>query len=86
MNIAEKVGVILVNLGTPNSTSEQDVRTYLAEFLSDKDVIRLPRFFWLPLLRWILYLYLQQKACRVYFSYPLFRRVTSSAFGALSQY
>ena len=45
MNIAEKVGVILVNLGTPNSTSEQDVRTYLAEFLSDNDVIRLPRFF-----------------------------------------
>ena len=53
MNIAEKVGVILVNLGTPNSTSEQDVRTYLAEFLSDKDVIRLPRFFWLPLLHLI---------------------------------
>ena len=66
MNIAEKVGVILVNLGTPNSTSEQDVRTYLAEFLSDKDVIRLPRFFWLPLLHLIILRTRPKKSAELY--------------------
>ena len=66
MNIAEKVGVILVNLGTPKSTSEQDVRTYLAEFLSDKDVIRLPRFFWLPLLYLIILRTRPKKSAELY--------------------
>ena len=62
----EKVGVILINLGTPNSTSEQDVRTYLAEFLSDKDVIRLPRFFWLPLLHLIILRTRPKKSAELY--------------------
>lgn len=38
----KKVGVLLVNLGTPNSTSTPDVRKYLREFLSDKRVIDIP--------------------------------------------
>jgi len=37
-----KKGVLLVNLGTPDSTSVQDVRKYLREFLSDKRVIDIP--------------------------------------------
>ena len=36
---------ILVNLGTPDQPYEDEVRTYLKEFLSDKYVIRLPRIF-----------------------------------------
>jgi len=35
-------GVLLINLGTPNSPDVTDVRHYLAEFLSDPEVIRLP--------------------------------------------
>ena len=35
-------GVLLVNLGSPNSTSVKDVRTYLDEFLMDPRVIDLP--------------------------------------------
>ncbi len=35
-------GVLLINLGTPNSPEVPDVRSYLAEFLSDPEVIRLP--------------------------------------------
>ena len=54
MNSTEKKGVLLVNLGTPKSPTTKDVRIYLREFLSDKDVIRLPRFFWLPLLNLII--------------------------------
>ena len=37
-----KKGVLLVNLGTPDSTSVSDVRKYLREFLSDKRVIDIP--------------------------------------------
>ncbi len=33
---------LLINLGTPDSTNIPDVRRYLAEFLSDPDVIQLP--------------------------------------------
>ncbi len=37
-----KQGILLVNLGTPDSTSVSDVRKYLREFLSDKRVIDIP--------------------------------------------
>lgn len=37
-----KTGVLLVNLGTPNSTSVSDVRTYLRQFLMDGRVIDIP--------------------------------------------
>lgn len=40
--MSEKKGVLLVNLGTPDSTSVPDVRKYLREFLSDKRVIDIP--------------------------------------------
>ena len=40
-----KTGVLLVNLGTPDSTSWWDVRKYLKEFLSDKRVIEVNFFF-----------------------------------------
>lgn len=45
-----KMGVLLVNLGTPDSTSVKDVKKYLAEFLSDPKVVELPRLLWLPIL------------------------------------
>jgi len=44
-----KKGVLLINLGTPNSPSVKDVRKYLREFLMDKYVIDLPF-----LTRWLL--------------------------------
>ena len=43
-------GVLLVNLGTPSAPTAQEVRRYLAEFLSDPRVVELPRWLWLPLL------------------------------------
>ena len=41
-----KTGVLLVNLGTPDSTSWLDIRKYLKEFLSDRRVIEVPAFLW----------------------------------------
>lgn len=45
-----KVGVLLVNLGTPDGTSYVPMRRYLAEFLSDRRVIEWSRLFWYPIL------------------------------------
>jgi ferrochelatase len=47
---AARVGVLLVNLGTPDAPTAASVRRYLAEFLSDPRVVEIPRALWLPLL------------------------------------
>jgi ferrochelatase len=46
----EQVGVLLINLGTPDAPEEQAVRRYLAEFLSDPRVIEIPSIAWKPIL------------------------------------
>ena len=46
-----KVGVLIVNLGTPDAADTKAVRRYLAEFLSDRRVVELPRLIWQPILR-----------------------------------
>ena len=44
------VGLLLVNLGTPDSPDVAAVRRYLAQFLADPRVVDLPRALWLPIL------------------------------------
>lgn len=51
---ARRVGVLLVNLGTPEAASAGAVRRYLAEFLSDPRVVDYPRALWLPLLHGVI--------------------------------
>ena len=41
-----RIGVLLVNLGTPEATDYWSMRRYLAEFLSDRRVIETPRWLW----------------------------------------
>tara|TARA_B100000575_G_scaffold282831_1_gene275002 strand:+ start:1255 stop:2256 length:1002 start_codon:yes stop_codon:yes gene_type:complete len=41
-----KTGVLIINLGTPDSTSWLDIRKYLKEFLSDKRVIEVNPILW----------------------------------------
>ncbi len=48
-----KVGVLLVNLGTPDGTDYWSMRRYLKEFLSDRRVIEVPRIRWWPILNLI---------------------------------
>jgi ferrochelatase len=48
------IGVLLVNLGTPDAATPQAVRRYLAEFLSDRRVVELPPLLWQPILRGII--------------------------------
>ena len=45
--------VLLVNLGTPAAPTPEAVRAYLAEFLADPRVVKLPRWIWLPILHFI---------------------------------
>ncbi|MEX3010342.1 ferrochelatase [Hoeflea sp. TYP-13] len=45
-----KVGVLLVNLGTPDGTDTTSMRRYLREFLTDRRVIEWSRLFWYPIL------------------------------------
>jgi protoporphyrin/coproporphyrin ferrochelatase len=49
-----RVGVLIVNLGTPEGTDYWSIRRYLQEFLSDPRVIETPRALWLPILQVIL--------------------------------
>jgi ferrochelatase len=44
------VGVILVNLGTPDEPTAPAIRKYLREFLSDPRVIEIPKLLWWPIL------------------------------------
>lgn len=45
-----KIGVLLVNLGTPDAPTPTAVRRFLAEFLSDPRVIDYPKWLWYPIL------------------------------------
>lgn len=54
MNKSQKIGVILANLGTPDSPTPAAIRRYLWEFLTDPRVVDLPRWKWLPLLKTII--------------------------------
>jgi protoporphyrin/coproporphyrin ferrochelatase len=47
---AERIGILLVNSGTPEAPTAAAVRAFLARFLSDPRVVELPRALWLPLL------------------------------------
>ena len=49
-----RIGVLLVNLGTPDAATPAAVRRYLAEFLSDPRVVELPRLVWQPILRGVI--------------------------------
>jgi ferrochelatase len=48
------VGVLLVNLGTPDAPTPSAVRRYLAEFLSDRRVVEIPPIAWKPILHGII--------------------------------
>jgi protoporphyrin/coproporphyrin ferrochelatase len=49
-----KVGVLLLNLGTPDATDYWSMRRYLKQFLSDRRVIEVPRLIWWPILNLII--------------------------------
>ena len=49
-----RIGVLLINLGTPDAPEPRAVKRYLGEFLSDRRVVELPAIAWQPILRGII--------------------------------
>ena len=61
-----KTGVLLVNLGTPDSTSWWDIRKYLKEFLSDRRVIEVNPFIWQIILNLFILTFRPSKTAHAY--------------------
>jgi ferrochelatase len=61
-----RIGVLLINLGTPDAPEAAAVRRYLAEFLSDPRVIEIPRVAWLPILHGIILRTRPKKSAHAY--------------------
>lgn len=62
----QKTAVFLINLGSPDAPTTPALKCYLAEFLSDKRVIDLPRWQWLPILYGIVLRTRPQKSAEAY--------------------
>ena len=60
------IGVVLVNLGTPDGPDPASVRRYLKQFLSDRRVIEIPPIAWQPILRGIILNTRPQKSSAAY--------------------
>ena len=61
-----RVGVLLINLGTPDAPEARAVRRYLAEFLSDPRVIEIPAVAWKPILHGIILRVRPRKSAHAY--------------------
>ncbi len=61
-----KTGILLINLGTPNSTSWLDIRRYLKEFLSDRRVIELNPIIWQIILNLFILTFRPSKTAKAY--------------------
>ena len=59
-------GVLLVNLGTPDAPDARSVRRYLAQFLSDRRVVEIPKILWQPILRGIILTTRPKKSAHAY--------------------
>ncbi len=54
MDNNQTIGVLLTNLGTPDSPKVADVRRYLKEFLYDQRVVKTPKIIWWPILNLVI--------------------------------
>jgi ferrochelatase len=61
-----RIGVLLINLGTPDAPEAAAVRRYLAEFLSDRRVVEIPAIAWKPILHGIILRVRPRKSAEAY--------------------
>ncbi len=61
-----KVGVLLINLGTPDAPEPRAVRRYLSQFLSDRRVVEIPQLLWQPILQGIILTVRPKKSAHAY--------------------
>ena len=60
------VGVVLINLGTPEAPNPKALRTYLAEFLADPRIVELPRWLWWLILHGVILRIRPRRAAKAY--------------------
>ncbi|MCK0129376.1 ferrochelatase [Erythrobacter sp. F6033] len=60
------IGVLLINLGTPDGPDPKSVKKYLKQFLSDPRVIEIPKIAWQPILRGIILNTRPKKSSKAY--------------------
>jgi protoporphyrin/coproporphyrin ferrochelatase len=65
-SFVDKIGLLLINLGTPDAPDAASVRRYLGEFLSDRRVVEIPKLLWQPILRGPILLTRPRKSARAY--------------------
>ena len=61
-----RIGVLLINLGTPNHPEPGSVRLYLREFLSDPRVVEIPQLVWQPILHGVILRTRPRKSAHAY--------------------
>ena len=61
-----RIGVLLINLGTPDAPEASAVRRYLAEFLTDPRVIEIPQWLWRPILHGVVLRLRPKKSAHAY--------------------
>lgn len=61
-----RIGVLMINLGTPDAPEASAVRRYLAQFLSDPRVIEIPQWLWRPVLHGIVLRVRPRKSAEAY--------------------
>ena len=64
--ITNRIGVLMINLGTPVNPSSSAVRQYLDEFLSDPRVIEKPRLLWWMILHFVILRVRPSKSAKAY--------------------
>ncbi|MDC0881783.1 ferrochelatase [Candidatus Marinimicrobia bacterium] len=65
-NKNQQIGILITNLGTPDSPTKKDLKKYLNQFLMDKRVVDLSRLFWVPLLKLIILNVRPKKSAKLY--------------------
>jgi ferrochelatase len=62
----QKIGILICNLGTPESYQTKDVRKFLRQFLSDGRVIEIPKIIWWFILNGIILTLRPSKSAKLY--------------------
>lgn len=61
-----KIGVLMINLGTPNQATPSALKTYLKQFLSDPRVVEVPRLLWFFILNCFILPFRSKRSAKAY--------------------
>ncbi|MBH10518.1 MAG: ferrochelatase [Candidatus Marinimicrobia bacterium] len=63
---SKRIGILIANLGTPDSPTKKDLKKYLNQFLMDKRVIDFPRILWIIILKLVILNIRPKKSAKLY--------------------